>query len=80
MLCVFEVKAFGFYLTIIEPSHETLKLVTAATYEGEIAISQAKSTKSTSFLTHVRKERSGLSALGLRSCTLIRNSYISKSA
>ena len=38
MLCVFEVKAFGFYLTIIEPSHETLKLVTAATYEDEIAI------------------------------------------
>ena len=50
MLCVFEVKAFGFYLTIIEPSHETLNFVTAATFEDE------------------------------NSYSLIRNSYISKSA
>ena len=29
---------------------------------------QAKGNKSTSFLTHMRKERSGLSTLGLRRC------------
>ena len=34
------------------------------------ACSQAKGTKSTSFLTHVRKERSGLSTLGLRRCAI----------
>ena len=38
MLCVFEVKALGFYLTIIELSHETLNFVTAATYEDKNAI------------------------------------------
>ena len=33
---------------------------------GLVSSSQTKGTNSTSFLTHVRKERSGVSTLGLR--------------